>query len=246
MSLVTPQLLRQLREFDTALLANTIGAIDPTPVDEWYMGGSIQSVTPGLGPTVGVAYTCELDSSTPGGTGDLEDYWRILEQMEADDRPSVLVVKTVGSRPDHECVAGDGMAKTLYAAGCLGLITDGGVRDIPGLMTTPFACYCKGRTIHHGQLRFRAAGKPVEVGGIVVRQGDVIHADGGGVITIPEPCLEVLPAQAMRMQSFEREAHLLLRRTDVPALAKRAGVLEILAGYDFKQVCLTAKSHQAD
>lgn len=236
MSLVTRQLLQQLREFDTALLANTIGAVDSTPVERWYMGGSIQSVTPELGPTVGVAYTCELDSSSPGGPAQVDDYWQLLEQMEADDRPSVLIVKTVGSRPDHECVAGDGMAKTLYAAGCLGLVTDGGVRDIAGLRTVPFATYCKGRTIHHGPLRFRAANQPVEIGGIVVRHGDVVHADSGGVITVPASCLEDLPAQAMRMQSFEREAHLLLRRTDIPAAVKRHQVQAILASYGFQQI----------
>jgi 4-hydroxy-4-methyl-2-oxoglutarate aldolase len=231
---MTHQFLRQLLEFDTALLANTISAIDPAPAHEWYLGGSIQSVTPSLGPTVGVAFTCELDSSSPGGTANLDDYWRILEQMEADGRPSVLVVKTVGSRPDHECVAGDGMAKTLYAAGCRGLVTDGGVRDIAGLMTVPFACYAKGRTIHHGPLRFRAANQPVEVGGVIVKQGDVIHADSGGVIVIPPACWEALPAQAARMQAFEREAHHLLRRTDLAASAKRQGVQEILARYDFR------------
>lgn len=237
---VSKEVLQQLLEFDTALVANTIGAIDPTPVHEWYMGSSIQSVTPGLGPTVGIAYTCELDSSTPGGTANLDDYWRILEQMENDPRPAVLVVRTIGARPDHECAAGDGMAKTLYAAGCKGLVTNGGVRDVAGMMTTPFAAYCTGRTIHHGMLRFRAAGKLVEVGGITVRQGQVVHADGGGVITIPQTCLNELPMQAARMLSFEREAHALARRTDVPVAAKRTGIQKILQGYGFKQVCLTS------
>ena len=239
MDIVSKEILQQLVEFDTALLANTIGVIDSTPVHEWYMGSRIQTVTPGLGPTVGVAYTCELDSSTPGGTASLDDYRRLVEQMEADDRPAVFVVQTVGSRPEHECVIGDGMGKLLYAAGCMGLVTNGGVRDVPGLMTIPFAAYCTGRTIHHGALRFRAANQPVQVGGITVRNGDIVHADGGGVITIPSGCVRELPAQAIRMQAFEREAHLLLRRTDVRAAAKHTGVQDLLASYGFKQACLT-------
>jgi 4-hydroxy-4-methyl-2-oxoglutarate aldolase len=239
MGTVSKEILEQLVEFDTALIANTIGVIDSTPVHEWYMGSSIQTVTPGLGPTVGVAYTCQLDSSTPGGTASLDEYWRLLDEMEKDERPAVLVVQTIGSRPDHECVIGDGMAKTLAVVGCKGLVTNGGVRDLAGLMTIPFPAYCTGRTIHHGPLRFRAATEPVEVGGITVRHGDVVHADGGGVITIPLSCVRELPSQAVRMLAFEREAHLLLRRTDLRVSAKHKGVQELLASYGFKQVCLT-------
>ena len=55
----------ELREFDTALLANTMGYSDQTPAHEIYMGGSIRSVTPTLGPTAGIAVTCEIDCSSP-------------------------------------------------------------------------------------------------------------------------------------------------------------------------------------
>jgi 4-hydroxy-4-methyl-2-oxoglutarate aldolase len=233
MTTATKELLERLAEFDTALVANTVGAIDTTPVHEWYMGGSIQSVTPSLGPTCGVAYTCELDTSTPGGEAAMDDWWRVLEAIEADARPSVLVVHTVGSRPDHECAIGDGMAKILHTAGCIGLVTDGGVRDVAGLLAVPFAAYARGRTIHHGVLRFRAANAAVEIGGITVRAGDIVHADGGGAIVVPAGCAEALPAQAIRMLAFEREAHLLLRRTDLRAAEKRRAVPELLAGYKF-------------
>ena len=56
--MMTKFLLEQLEEFDTALLANTIGYIDATPAEQWYMGGMIRSLTPALGPAVGVA--CHL------------------------------------------------------------------------------------------------------------------------------------------------------------------------------------------
>lgn len=53
---ITPGLLDEPCEFDTPLLANTIHFIDPPP-HEFYLSGEIQSVTPPLGPTVGVAFT---------------------------------------------------------------------------------------------------------------------------------------------------------------------------------------------
>jgi regulator of RNase E activity RraA len=136
--------LANLREYDTALVANTIGYIDPTPAHEYYMAGYIQSVTPTLGPTVGVAATCEMHTSSPGGVHDVDGYLRQLEQMQRIEEPVVWVVKTTGSRPDHECVLGDGMGKDVHSVGCVGAVTDGGVRDIAGLMTIPFAVYSRG------------------------------------------------------------------------------------------------------
>lgn len=233
METVTRQVIERLKEFDTALLANTVEYMDSTPSHEIYMSGDIQSVTPNLGPTTGIAYTIELDSSTPGQSAELESYWTQLDEMMKDDRPVVWVVKTIGSRPEHECVLGDGMAKTLYAAGCVGVVTDGGVRDVNGLMTVPFAAYCRRKTIHHCHLRFRAAGEPVEVGGITIRTGDVIHADSGGVIRVPHTCVEELPSRAIQMLAFERDAHLLLRCDKTPPSTKRQRIQELLATYGF-------------
>ncbi len=226
-------LLYELREFDTALIANTIGAIDATPPHEYYMGGSIQSVTPSLGPTVGIAVTCELDSSTPYNRANAEPYLRQLDQICQTQEPVVWAVKTVGARPDHECVLGDGMAKMLYAAGCIGVVTDGGVRDVAGLLSIPFAAYCKGKTIHHCALNFGKINEPVEIGGITIRTGDVLHANGEGVIRIPTGCLETLPAMAVKMRSFEQDAHRFLRQTDLSPRAKRRRVSDLLGEYGF-------------
>jgi 4-hydroxy-4-methyl-2-oxoglutarate aldolase len=222
-------IVEQLRDFDTPLIANTIGAIDPTPAHEYYMGRSIRSVTPSLGPTVGIAVTCRVDSSSPGGESETEPFWRQLEEMSRLAVPVVWVVQAVGSRPEHECVVGDGMAKVLHTVGCTGVVTDGGVRDIAGLQSVPFAAYCRGPTVHHTALRFLGAGEPVELGGITVRPGDMIHANAEGVIRIPHACLDRLPESAARMRLFEHETHIQWRRTDLTVAEKRRLVDELYA-----------------
>lgn len=230
---VTTGLLDELRDFDTPLLANTIGFIDPTPPHEYYLSGEIQSVTPPLGPTVGVAFTAEVDTSTPGNVGDTDLFWQQLDAMAKCELPSVWVVKAVGSRPEHECVIGDGMAKTLFSVGCIGLVSDSRVRDIAGLITTPFAAYCRGRAVHHVPMRFRAIDRPVEVGGVTIHPGDVIHASSDGVIRIPPACLPQLAARAVQCRAFEHEAHIFLRRTDRTPAEKRVHVTALIAKYGF-------------
>jgi 4-hydroxy-4-methyl-2-oxoglutarate aldolase len=225
--------LESLREYDTALVANTIGYVDPTPAHEYYMAGYIQSVTPTLGPTVGVAVTCEMDTSTPGNAPEFDGYLRQLEQMQRTEEPVVWVVKTTGSRPDHECVLGDGMGKDLYSVGCVGAVTDGGVRDIAGLMTVPFAVYSRGKTIHHCALRVRSINQPIEIGGITVRPGDVIHANGEGVIKIPAGCVETIGAGCKQMRLFEYEAHEALRSAAFSPLEKRKIVGRLLRKFGF-------------
>jgi 4-hydroxy-4-methyl-2-oxoglutarate aldolase len=169
--MITPAQLEELRDFDTPLLANTIGYISQTPPHQYYLSGEIQSVTQPLGPTVGIAFTAEIDSSTPGETGDTELYWQLLDMMRQQPRPCLLVAKAVGSRPEHECMIGDGMAKTLFSVGCIGLVSDSRVRDVAGLLSTPFAAYCRGRAVHHEALRFRFINRPVEIGGVIISAG---------------------------------------------------------------------------
>ncbi len=225
--------IEHLRDFDTALLANTISTIDKTPAHEFYMDGTIQSVTPGLGPSVGVAVTTEWDTSSPNDKLELEPYWQHLEEIEAIEAPVIWVVKAVGSRPEHECIMGDGMAKILTSIGCVAAVTDGGVRDVNGMITTGFACYARGTVVHHTAQRARAINKPIEIGGLTIHPGDVLHANHEGVIRIPPSCIDALSDAAGRMRAFEHEVHGTWRRTDMTIKQKRALVVEVGRKFGF-------------
>ena len=238
--MISPATLEELRDFDTPLIANTIGFISPVPPHEYYLSGEIQSVTRPLGPTVGIAFTVEIDSSTPGGKAETELYWELLDLMRQSSLPSVLVAKAAGSRPEHECMIGDGMAKTLFSVGCVGLVSDGRVRDVPGLISTNFAAYCRGTIAHHAPLRLRSIQRPVEVGGVTITPGEVIHADHNGVIRVPAECLDDLAKCAVKNRAFEHEAHMFLRRVDKSPADKRDFVNDLVAKYGFND-CVSAR-----
>ena len=225
--------IEALREYDTALLANTLDYISDYPPHTFYMGGDIASLTPGLGPHVGVAYTICLDSSTPGGEETADDYWAQMEQMEAAEAPAIWVVQANGSRPDHECVLGDGMAKTLYSVGCVACVSNSRARDMSGLLTTPFGFYGRGTAVHHCKLRFSRKNEPVSVGGITVSSGELIHASSEGVIRIPEKHVDKLLQKAPAMRAFEHVAHTVLRRTDLSLTKKKEQVTHLLGEYGF-------------
>ena len=213
--LVTREMLESLREFDAPLIANTLDYFDDMPAHERYMSAKIQSVTPSLNPVVGVAMTAQFDTSTPGGDMDMSLHWQQIAEMQAKDVPMIWVVETVGSRPDFECVLGDGTAKVLRSAGCLGAVTNGYVRDVAGLLTVPLAVYCQGTVAHHCCLRMKAINIPVSVGGITVNPGDVIHACDDGVIKIPPKSIPIILDKAPLHRALEGETHLIWRRTDL-------------------------------
>lgn len=181
---------------------------------------------------VGTAVTCEMDTNSPGGTHEFHLHYEQLEQMQRIEEPIVWVVKAVGSRPDHECMLGDGMAKSLLSVGCIGVVTNGGLRNVAGLATVPFHAFARGGL--STMLRcVRSINQPVEVGGVVIRSGDVIHGSIEGVIMIPKACLEQLPERAAKMRAFEHQAHFIMRQPTIAVRQKPKLVRALQVQYGF-------------
>ena len=71
--------------------------------------------------------------------------------------------------------------------GARGYVTNGGVRDTDEIIIQkiPFWCRFVSQKMVQGRLRFDAMDIPVEVNGVIVHPGDVVVADGDGVIVVP-------------------------------------------------------------
>jgi len=72
-------------------------------------------------------------------------------------------------------------------AGARGYVTNGGVRDTDEiiLQKIPFWSAFISQTMVQGRLQFDVKDIPVSVGGVLVNPGDVVVADGDGVIVVP-------------------------------------------------------------
>ena len=72
-------------------------------------------------------------------------------------------------------------------SGTRGYVTNGGVRDTDELIIekVPFWSAFISQTMVQGRLKFDAKNVPVAVGGVTVYPGDVVVADGDGVIVVP-------------------------------------------------------------
>jgi 4-hydroxy-4-methyl-2-oxoglutarate aldolase len=96
----------------------------------------------------------------------------------------VLVVAT----EDYEAasVAGDIMLGMARNSGILGFVTDGIVRDVPGLDEVGIPVFGRGVSPNSPQKDGPGTiGLPVTLGGVIVGPGDLIVADGDGVVVVP-------------------------------------------------------------
>jgi len=162
---------------------------------------------------------------------DFEPYHAMLEQMEAADVPHVVVCQTTSGTPLRECVLGDGMAKGLVTVGGAGFVTDGGVRDMRGILDQAFPVFAAAQVPQHADMRWSAFGEPVEVGGIVVHTGDLIHGDYGGCVVIPEANHPWIVDACSLVLDFEKRVHTAMRRTDMSYRDKRVLVDEFVAAH---------------
>ncbi|MBN1430172.1 MAG: RraA family protein [Anaerolineae bacterium] len=105
-----------------------------------------------------------------------------------------------------------------FNAGAHGFVTNGGVRDTDEiiLQQIPFWSQYIGQTMVQARLQFDAKDVPVAVGGVQVRPGDVVVADGDGVIVV----LREIAEDVAKWAQEEHENDKLTRRKHYEAAGR--------------------------
>ncbi len=170
-------LLAKFRDLATPTLAN---ALDDIPFAGIMQG--IGQVVPGTH-AVGRAVTVRQVS---GERGDFSsDDFRVGHMIDAAGPGDVIVVDNGGRAVSTWGGLATFAAKTK---GIAGLVVDGGVRDREEMLEHRFPVFTRHMTPLTGRTRLKivAMGEPVTCGGVRVRAGDIIVADGSGVRVHPD------------------------------------------------------------
>ena len=84
-------------------------------------------------------------------------------------------------------VVGDIMAGIFKNANISGIVTDGVVRDLAGLIEVGLPVYAQGITPNAGQKNGPGSvGLDISIGGVNVCSGDLVIADRDGVVVLPQ------------------------------------------------------------
>jgi regulator of RNase E activity RraA len=200
---LSPEQLEELRSFDSPTVANAIEAFKVRDATQGFMGMDIQCLTPEFGVMVGYAVTATANSMAPGRARDRRGHLKLYEAVAASPKPAVLVVQDVGPKRTHACFLGDVMATMTRRLGAIGIVTDGGVRDLEGVKPLGYHMFAAGLVVAHGTFNIEAVGIPVELSGAPVEPGDLIHGDESGVTTIPAEIADKLYAECLKVRERE-------------------------------------------
>ena len=179
------EFIAALRGVDSATVANAIEALGVRDPAEGYADLRLRCLVAQADPMVGYAVTVKVDSTTPGLTPDRSRLSGLLAAVERAPKPCVVVIEEAGAAPERGCHLGDVVATMLARQGVVGAVSGSGIRDVAGIRELGLTAFALGTVVGRGPWTIMAVGDDVEVAGLRVRQGDLLHGNGDGLVAVP-------------------------------------------------------------
>lgn len=206
------ELLEELKKIDTPTVTNVIATYPGHELclslynpwtENWYTDNRLNCWYPELGPMAGYAVTCTY--SVPDPTYNELTLVDVLEAMDRLAKPSIFCFqqKFPPELADKVGLSGGNMTSSMRACGAIGAITDGPSRDIHEIRPMDFQYLTRGICAGHGPQAIQAVQVPVNISGMDVAPGDIIHMDENGAVRFPADRLEEVVTNAKIL--FEQE-----------------------------------------
>ncbi len=226
-STLSSEQLEALRRLDACTLANAIETFHERLRNEGFVDHAVRCLFPRLQPMLGYAATVTIRGSAPpttdGAYPDRTDWWDYILSVPA---PRVVVVHDGATRPGLGSLVGAVHMNVLRALHCVGVVTNGSVRDIPAAESAGFHFFAGSVSVSHAYVHIVEMGKPVDIGGLTIKSGDLLHGDLHGIQSIPLDIAADIPSVAARITAHEQALIALCRSPEFSLDKLRAAVNE--------------------
>jgi len=199
--------LDALRALDTPTVCNALEEIDGKYRRDGFTTEQLACPFPNLRPIIGYARTATCRSVYPGDKSDAAAtehrvaYYAYVNQGE---EPKISVIQDLdGGQRGHGAFWGEVQSNVHKALGCLGVITDGCIRDIPD-WADGFQALASSIKPSHAHVHAVDFGCQAMVAGMLVNHGDLVHADRHGAVVVPLEVAREVPTAAARIAAKEK------------------------------------------
>jgi len=202
---LNPEELENLRQISSCSIANAIQNLNVIPRNEGYMSPDIKSIFPDMAPMIGYAVTAVITADMPPSKDMNVSRLRLIEEIIQTPEPRIVVIKDLDYPNVVGSFWGEVQANIHGSVGCVGTITDGGVRDLDEMRELGFNAFASDVLVSRGYVHLVDVGVPVTVGGLKVNPGDLLLGDQHGVVGIPVDVARDISGALRSVEDQERE-----------------------------------------
>lgn len=170
----------------------------------WMRG--TRPLRPGQGRVAGRAFTLRFvpareDLATPASWGKPISTRSAIEAM-----PAGCVAVADARGVTDAGIFGDILCARMHMRGVAGLVTDGVLRDVEGVLASRLSVWCQGVAAPPSVagLTFVNWQEPIGCGGVAVFPDDLVVADADGAVVIPAAMVEEVASLAAEQELLEQ------------------------------------------
>ncbi|MFN7934521.1 MAG: RraA family protein [Bryobacteraceae bacterium] len=195
--------IEYLKTVDTPTLCNAIELLKVRKDHEGFTPLEIRCLFPEFGRMIGHAVTAQVETYTSMEKRDNRLFVDLYSLLDKGPKPGVIVLQEVGGHGNYAAHAGEVMSTIFHKLGAVGLVSDCGVRDIPEVRRLGFHYFARGTVASHGNFRIVRVGVPVQIMGLVIKTGDLLHGDENGLALVPDEKRDLIPEMVDLIRSRE-------------------------------------------
>ena len=196
--MMTPSQAEFLKSIDTPTVCNLLEIVAPERRGFGYTVRHLHCPFPDLLPMVGFAKTVTMRAQDPvplGQAGYMQKRLDYLDYVASAPQPGIAVIQDIDDIVGYGAFWGEVQSNVHKALGCLGTITNGSIRDIP-MIAPGFQMLAGSISPSHAFVHVVDYGINVNIHGMAVKSGDLIHADRHGAVVVPLNTIDPMQAAA--------------------------------------------------